>query len=186
MKICPVCRIKKPRDDFHKCAAKPDGLQRMCKLCQKIDAASRYLSDPNKNLIRTAKWRASNTESNRANKADWHKKNREKALARISTWRAANPEKIIINKNNRRARKLHAGGKLSQGLAKKLYVLQRGKCACGCKQPLGDKYHLDHRMPLALGGANEDWNIQLLRQTCNLQKHAKHPVDFMQQKGFLI
>jgi len=41
-------------------------------------------------------------------------------------------------------------------------------------------------MPLALGGANADDNIQLLRSTCNQQKHAKHPVDFMQQKGFLL
>lgn len=41
-------------------------------------------------------------------------------------------------------------------------------------------------MPLALGGANEDWNIQLLRQRCNNQKKAKHPVDFMQSKGYLL
>jgi hypothetical protein len=26
----------------------------------------------------------------------------------------------------------------------------------------------------------------LLRQECNLNKHAKHPVDFMQERGHLL
>lgn len=45
---------------------------------------------------------------------------------------------------------------------------------------------MDHIMPLALGGTNTDDNIQLLCPTCNRSKHAKHPVDFMQQRGFLL
>jgi 5-methylcytosine-specific restriction endonuclease McrA len=45
---------------------------------------------------------------------------------------------------------------------------------------------MDHIIPLALGGANTDDNIQLLRATCNLQKHTKHPIDFMQQRGYLL
>jgi len=28
--------------------------------------------------------------------------------------------------------------------------------------------------------------MQLLNAICNLQKHAKHPVDFMQERGFLL
>lgn len=73
----------------------------------------------------------------------------------------------------------------SKGLAERLFRLQRGKCAC-CKKPLGSDYHLDHIMPLALGGVNEDSNIQLLRAKCNMQKHTVHPVEFMQQRGFLL
>jgi len=41
-------------------------------------------------------------------------------------------------------------------------------------------------MPLALGGKNEDWNIQLLRAECNSRKGAKHPIVYMQEKGFLL
>ena len=54
------------------------------------------------------------------------------------------------------------------------------------KKPLGNDYHLDHINPLALGGSKTDEKIQLLRATCNLQKNAKHPVDFMQSRGFLL
>lgn len=102
-----------------------------------------------------------------------------------SNFRAAHPEKSLIDSRKRRG-VLAVRGRLSRNIVEKLQKLQRGKCACGCKQPLGDDYHLDHRMPLALGGTNTDDNIQLLRKSCNLQKSAKHPVDFAQQRGFLL
>jgi len=41
-------------------------------------------------------------------------------------------------------------------------------------------------VPLALGGQNEDRNIQLLRAECNNKKNAKHPVEYMRSKGFLL
>lgn len=87
--------------------------------------------------------------------------------------------------HNRRARNLGVAGEISHQSIDRLYDLQRGKCPC-CGLPLGDNYHLDHIMPLALGGTNTDDNIQLLRQECNNQKRAKHPIDFMQRRGFLL
>jgi 5-methylcytosine-specific restriction endonuclease McrA len=105
----------------------------------------------------------------------------EEAIA----WAKANPEVNRIKAQNRRALKRVNGGKLSKGLAEKLFKLQKGKCPC-CHQPLGENYHLDHIVPLALGGSNTDDNIQLLRSSCNNQKSAKHPIDFMQQRGFLL
>lgn len=103
----------------------------------------------------------------------------------MTAWAAANPDKRKANRNNRRARKKLVNGSLSKDLVSKLYRLQKGKCPC-CAQPLGDDYHLDHKMPLALGGLNVDTNMQLLRAKCNLQKAAKHPIEFMQSRGFLL
>jgi 5-methylcytosine-specific restriction endonuclease McrA len=164
---------------------------------------------------RSSAWHAANREKSLASKLAWYSANREKELAARSdryaanrekakakslawtaanperhaknraAWNAANPEKRRIHKQNRLSQKRANGGKLSSDLSAKLFKLQRGKCAC-CGLPLGDNYHLDHIMPIALGGANEDSNIQLLRQRCNNQKHAKHPVDFMQSRGFLL
>lgn len=116
---------------------------------------------------------------------EWRKKNPEKSRLSSARWQRENPNVVVIIKANRRARKCAAGGNLSSDLKSKLFALQRGKCAC-CGLPLGDKYHLDHIMPLALGGSNTDDNIQLLRSCCNSQKHAKHPIDFMQSRGFLL
>ena len=116
---------------------------------------------------------------------EYYESNKEQVSRRKAEWQRNNKESVKLSFHKRRARKLAAGGSLSKGLEQQLFVLQRGKCAC-CGLPLGDNYHLDHIMPLALGGTNTDDNIQLLRQRCNNQKHTKHPVDFMQSRGFLL
>lgn len=146
------------------------------------------------------RYREKNKEEAKERSAEWRKNNKEKALNLSRTYYAKNAEKLracssarkkanrsayIVYGQNRNAKKRINGGKLSKGLSEKLYQLQKGKCAC-CKKPLGEDYHLDHIMPIALGGLNIDENIQLLRKQCNMQKHAKHPVDFMQSKGFLL
>lgn len=133
---------------------------------------------------RSARYSA-NLDSTKATNAAWRADNLDKVRATNAAWARANPEAKRIHAQNRRARKIESGGVLSKGLSAKLFKLQRGKCAC-CGLPLGGKYHLDHVIPIALGGANTDDNIQLLRAVCNRQKHIKHPVDFMQERGFLL
>ena len=96
-----------------------------------------------------------------------------------------NKDAVCRDAHKRRAKKLSVGGEISKGLRQRLFVLQKGKCAC-CGLPLGDDYHMDHIMPLYLGGKNEDRNIQLLTKTCNLKKNKKHPIDYMNEKGFLL
>ena len=143
-----------------------------------------------------AAWNKANAESIKENGAAWRKANPEQKKTTDAAWRVANPtyeseyraanlEASRIRKQNREARKRANGGVLSKGLADKLFKLQRGLCPC-CKRPLGKDYHLDHIDSISTGGPNTDFNIQLLRKICNLQKNAKHPIDFMQQRGFLL
>jgi len=193
MKTCTKCGETKPVSEFSKDSGRRSGLQYSCKSCDRIKRAIYYAASQDK----AKAWRAANPEKVKAiyakhiakNPGRWiayRAANPEKTKAFYAAWAKANPEAVRIKSHNRRARKFKAGGKLSKGLAERLFKLQRGKCACGCKQPLGIDYHLDHRMPLALGGSNTDDNIQLLRAICNLQKNAKHPIEFMQQRGFLL
>ena len=126
-------------------------------------------------------WRARNPE----NAIEYRLKNKQKIAAINALWASKNIEKMRTYTQNRRAAKRENGGSISPDIAKKLLVLQRGRCAC-CGIPLGNSYHLDHKMPIALGGSNSDDNIQLLTPRCNMQKHNKHPVDFMQSRGFLL
>lgn len=133
---------------------------------------------------RAARYMASQ-EQTKATNAAWRANNLDKVKATSAAWARENIEAKRIHAQNRRSRKLESGGILSKGLSDKLFNLQRGKCAC-CRLPLGDEYHLDHILPIALGGTNTDDNIQLLRAVCNRQKHTKHPVDFMQSRGFLL
>jgi hypothetical protein len=169
---------------------------------EKHRAQSRQYLEANRARVNAVKliWHATNAEALRIKSAEYYAANKDKANAATRRWReanaehvkatsaayrAANPDAMRIKKQNRRALKKAVGGKLSAGLSDKLFKLQKGKCPC-CGHPLGDDYHRDHKMPLALGGSNTDDNMQLLRAKCNLQKKAKHPVDFMQSRGFLL
>lgn len=134
---------------------------------------------------RSAAYRAANPEKRKAIQLAYRTSSPEKAKASSKKWKMNNHDLVRDQWRRRRAATSGATGTLSRGLTAKLWDLQRGKCAC-CRQPLGDNYHLDHIMPLARGGSNTDDNMQLLRAICNLQKSAKHPVDFMQQRGMLL
>lgn len=111
--------------------------------------------------------------------------NAESYRDRGKKWRQENPEKNALKERRRRSRKKGAGGEHTIEDINRLKVIQNGKCAV-CKSKLGKGYHVDHVMPLALGGSNDASNLQLLCPPCNMSKSAKHPVDFMQERGFLL
>jgi 5-methylcytosine-specific restriction endonuclease McrA len=58
-----------------------------------------------------------------------------------------------------------------------LFKKQNGLCAC-CGAILGATYHIEHIMPLTLGGKHADENLQLLLPRCNMQKYNMHPEKF--------
>jgi len=61
-----------------------------------------------------------------------------------------------------------------------LMTAQHGQCAyfVHCHTLLADGFHVDHVMPLRLGGANDRTNLQLTCPTCNMRKGHRHPVAF--------
>lgn len=165
-----------------------------------VRAVARYAANKEKAKAAAAKWAADNRErvvannakryathrvKMRADTAKRYAENPEKVKAYVKKWRALNPGAARIHNENRRARKRNSLGGLSRGLVAKLFKLQKGLCPC-CRGSLLEGYHLDHIVPLSLGGAHEDSNMQLLRSKCNNTKRAKHPVDFMQSRGFLL
>ena len=182
---CGAC-LRSPRGRCKACVnARAAAWSSANKERRKATNAAWYTKNTERALAGRAAWKSANPDLIKATNAAWYTKNIEQAKEQRAKWKFENPEALRIHSHNRRAKKLAAGGALSKDLAAKLFTLQKGKCPC-CKQPLGDDYHLDHIMPLALGGSNTDDNIQLLRSICNLQKSAKDPVEFMQSRGNLI
>jgi hypothetical protein len=193
--------------DFYPCG--------VCKKCNYERQARKHLENPEQRKERWAKYRAEHLEQLKAkdkklytnnpdkirkkssayreknrvilNKktSEWTAKNKDKKRNIDKRWREHNKVKMKISEQNRRAAKKNRGGALSKDLPARLFVLQRGKCAC-CKKPLGDDFQMDHKIPLVRGGSNTDDNIQLLRKRCNLQKGGKDPIEFMQSRGFLL
>jgi 5-methylcytosine-specific restriction endonuclease McrA len=161
---------------------------------------TRYQANKEQIAAQKKAYRQANKEKLSAKKKEYYQSNKEKRDAYNKSYKQANPEKIAgydkkYNQANpevkrradhkRRALKKQVGGQLSKGITEKLMKLQRGKCAV-CNTSVKNGHHLDHILPIALGGVNEDSNIQILCPTCNRSKGAKHPQDFMMSRGFLL
>jgi 5-methylcytosine-specific restriction endonuclease McrA len=122
------------------------------------------------------KYYALNTETVKQRAKDYVENNREYVRERNRIYFKDRPEVRVNAKAKRRSR--IGNDKLPRGTIPKQYAKQNGLCAC-CGKPLGDKYHVDHIMPLALGGRNIPENIQLLLGPCNQRKSKKHPDAWM-------
>jgi len=139
----------------------------------------------NNNLERYINWLDDTKERRIIYGIAYRSKNKERDSKAKAAWQRNNSELRKISRHKRRALQLNTKGSLSKGITEKLLALQRNRCAC-CKKSVKSGHHLDHIMPLKLGGSNTNDNIQILCPTCNLQKAAKHPIDFMQSRGFLF
>ena len=187
---CKACK-KSKRDAYR--AKNPDKVKAIrsawyaANRVDKIAPAQSAYRAANKDKVSAAKkaWGAKNHARIKEARAAYRVANLEKVTASIKAWKASNPDARRAYQQNRRARKNKSGGALSVDIVEKLLKLQKGKCPC-CSLPLGDDFHLDHKMPLALGGDHVDDNMQLLKARCNMQKRASHPIDFMQSRGFLL
>lgn len=189
MKTCTKCGGEpKPLTEFGKHAGHIDGLQSLCKACIKSANAKYRTANPEKYRAYDAKRYIENPRKRKDASAAYYAKNTANIKAQSAKWKKDNPatarQLSRVHAHNRRARMRVTGGILSKDLFGRLFKLQRGRCAC-CGVKLVTN-HLDHVIPVALDGPNEDWNMQLLCPPCNLKKGAKHPIDFMQSRGFLI
>lgn len=186
---CKICQKKRSSDwvKRNKERQKKNCAEWYANNKEKVKVTGALYYKKNKALVleKRKEYRKKNIERKKIVDAKYRTANREKVRNITKNWKVLHPESLRINNQNRRALKKLSGGKISKDLVQRLYKLQQGKCPC-CKNPLNNDYHLDHVIPLSLGGTNDDLNMQLLRSICNLQKNAKHPIDFMQSRGYLL
>lgn len=127
------------------------------------------------------------TERQRAARARNPEKHRETARR----YRERNPELIRSFWENRRARKVSAEGSFGKEDVDRMLESQKRKCA-SCYERLAKKedgqliYHIDHIQPLAKGGTNWPYNLQILCPSCNMRKSDKHPLDWAKENGKLL
>jgi 5-methylcytosine-specific restriction endonuclease McrA len=156
-------------------------------ICETAVSKAYRKANPNKVIAHNAAHRAANREKGKATAVAWRAANREKSRADSAAYRVANPVKRRAFQANRRARKRQAGGMYSAADIAALLRLQRGKCAHSwCGKSVAKGYHVDHILPLFLGGSNDRRNLQILCRPCNQEKHAAHPIDFAQLHGLLL
>ena len=139
--------------------------------------------------------RLNKTSNERRAKKKWEGRERvkpqtkeEKKAIRLAYFEK-NKEKIRLQKRVaqqlRNTRKKELGGNFDVIDIKRLFSLQQGKCVA-CRCDISGGYHVDHIIPVSLGGHSNPENLQLLCPFCNVSKSNRHPVDFMQSRGFLL
>mgnify|MGYP003403780556 FL=1 len=140
-------------------------------------------------VIRSKEWYIQNKDLASEKQAEYYKLHRERIKARIAIYQKQTPEptRLLhrIKTNRRRARLSTTEKPYTRTDVEKLLALQMCKCA-NCKKSIKDGYHIDHRIPVAKGGDNSFFNIELLCPKCNLSKSAKLPHVFAQENGRLI
>jgi len=124
--------------------------------------------------LRNKEWYLANKQRAAAYGARHYREHKEKYAAQNAEWYLINRDKKYEYKRNRRARKANSTGHHTAVDVREKLALQGYKCTY-CGADITERYHIDHIMPLALGGSNDRGNIQMLCPTCNLRKAAKHP-----------
>jgi hypothetical protein len=152
-------------------------------LCRKHYDAKRRRENPEKTKKQRITY-LSNPE-NRAKAKAYRVRTAAAKQAYDKIYTKTNRDKVKASTAVKNARRRCVIGTHSKEELAALFVQQKGCCAA-CKNSLQKDYHRDHILPIVAGGSNWISNIQLLCKTCNLEKAAKHPVDFMREKGYLL
>lgn len=194
-KICIKCKTERLLSEFHRHSGRKDGHTSKCKPCANSDAKNWYENNKERHYANFVAWRNAHPERFReiqrasdkklySKRSLWAKNNPEKRKQVVAKWMRLNMVYCRVNSSNYRARKRKSDGEHTPAQIQSMLSNQKHKCAC-CKHKLV-KFQIDHVVPLARGGSNDISNIQLLCPRCNRSKGAKHPIDFMQERGFLL
>jgi len=169
-KTCNKCGENKFLSEFHKDSPKKDGLCTICKCCKRDN---------------TNTWRALNLERDKSNSREWYHKNKhspevkERMALNGKKWRENKPHLHAAKEARRRARKLSATPPWLSG-PQVAHIKRTYKLAKIMESITGDKYHVDHIVPLQgknVCGLHVPWNLQVLPASSNISKSNKYQGD---------
>ena len=163
--------IKKSKKEWNKLNKEKikDQSKRRCLKWRKLNPEkAKELSD---------KYIKNNPHKVKISKRKWLDNNRVKHNISVSLWAKTHRIARRTHWQNYKARKLKNGGIFTKQEIDNLMKIQQGKCV-NCQCDISKKYHIDHIMPLSLGGRNDIKNLQLLCPHCNLVKGNKNPYEF--------
>lgn len=158
MKTCSRCKQQKEITEFYTCSHAKSGYKCQCKECVKDAVRRSSIKHSDKVLERNRKYRAANPD-------------------KVQKWKAkdrkVNKSRILADNAGRRAK---LKSKLTSEI-KQIYALRDFYTSMS----LGEVFHVDHKIPVSLGGLHEASNLQVIPAIDNLRKSNKI-IDMKQAK----
>ena len=195
-KTCSKCGQTKPVNEWGRNKSKKDGLASECKACHAKSSAEWRLANPVEQKRRSREQHSKNKDTANANRKKRYLENRELELQARRKWYAENAESSRMasrawRKNNKE--KFAAQSRRSRALRAfvntesytKQDVLDRWGSDCHiCNKPIDlsaprwtgssgweNGLHLEHVIPIRLGGLDNLSNVKPAHGLCNLKKH---------------
>ncbi len=131
------------------------------------------------------RWAKDNPDAVRKIKRRWYLKDPKRRIKVALEWASKHIENRRTNTRNRIARIKSANGTHTVKEVLQMLRAQNWKCAA-CGISIRKKRHIDHIMPLNLGGSNCISNLQGLCPTCNCSKNAKDPFVWAHELGIKL
>jgi len=185
-KPCSACRHRKPRPEFDRRAASPDGLAYKCKPCAAGYRAARegayrvlrrahYERHRERELAAALAYYRENRDAQKAKHAAWVERNREYC----AEYRRRCAEDYNARTAKRRAALLQ---RTPAWLTKKDYAAMHAKYAAAVRRSreTGVPHHVDHVLPLQgkrVSGLHVPSNLRVVPARVNLSKGSRFDPD---------
>jgi len=175
VKTCTSCFKEKPFSEFYKKKRGLGGVGSLCKLCTK------EYNRKNKDAVNASSkvWKAKNKAHIKSYNEQYREDNLDKVKAANKNWREANRSHKTALEGKRRASKLKATPEwLTKEHHEQIKLVYAH--AKECELLTGDKYHVDHIIPLQgknVSGLHVPWNLQVLPADINIKKSNSYGED---------
>lgn len=177
MKTCSKCGQIKALEEFHY-------RQAQCKPCRKVVRAASYPAHREEIAASNRAWYLANREEKAAYARAWYLATREEIAAyRLAhheeraaysrAWQRANPDKCRDKKVRRRAHKMAVYVEPVSRTV--VFQSDGGRCHVCHKKVDPKTWHLDHLIPLSLGGEHSYRNVAVACPKCNLRRGNTGP-----------
>lgn len=127
-----------------------------------------------KRRLKIRVWYFATIEERKAYDQHYRETHKDEISRRGKDYYRRHPEKAMESYTKRRARELEAEGHYTKSDVELLIRSQKGLC-WWCGKPVGDSYHVDHRIALTKGGTNWPDNLCISCPECNRSKGNKLP-----------
>lgn len=149
----------------------------LCRSCHSINTSTQSKSLEQQRNIKNYKaaYYINNKEQIQSKYKDYYKSNNETIRHASKSWKLANMSLVAANNANRKALKLQQTPILTN--KDKLTMKRIYRTSSILSNITGVKRHVDHIIPLSLGGLHHPTNLQIITAEANLNKGNSLPTN---------